>query len=203
MQFLLDVWREASQHPELEDAVDRIARLLSSQAPADAVVVRALDFQHSQIQTVAAGLVRPGSGSAVSRSSTTCSPDDFNQVLAWCRRDEVTGRICGRSSRRAEAARARRRPRRVACRSARARRAPDRRPSSLVARPSHVRTETPFDPRDDPRAGRVSRWQTTAASTSSRGCVKRLEADKRALLSRLGPTRSTRHDRRIRRGAAR
>src|SRR5688572_24992408 len=91
MQFLLDVWREASQHPELEDAVDRIARLLASQAPADAVVVRALDFQHSQIQTVAAGLCRPGSGAAISRSSTTCTPDEFNEVLAWCRRDEVTG----------------------------------------------------------------------------------------------------------------
>jgi hypothetical protein len=87
MNFLLDVWREASQQPELEDAVDRIARLMSSHVPADAMLVRALDYQHSQIQTVAAGLSR--SGSPLPRSSTTCTPEEFNQVLAWCRREQV------------------------------------------------------------------------------------------------------------------
>ncbi len=89
MNFLLDVWREASQQPELEDAVDRIARLMSSHVPADAMLVRALDYQHSQIQTVAAGLSR--SGSPLPRSSTTCTPEEFNQVLAWCRREQVAG----------------------------------------------------------------------------------------------------------------
>ena len=89
MNFLLDVWREASQQPELEDAVDRIARLMSSHVPADAMLVRALDYQHSQIQTVAAGVSR--SGSPMPRSSTPCTPEEFNQVLAWCRREQVAG----------------------------------------------------------------------------------------------------------------
>ena len=89
MNFLLDVWREASQQPELEDAVDRIARLMSSHVPADAMLVRALDYQHSQIQTVAAGLSR--AGSPMPRSSTPCTPEEFNQVLAWCRREQVAG----------------------------------------------------------------------------------------------------------------
>jgi transcriptional regulator with GAF, ATPase, and Fis domain len=88
MDFLLSVWRDVSMSPELEDAVDRIARVLSAQLPADALVIQSFDFHRARMETAAIGMCRPGA--VLSRSATAAySPEEFNEVLTWCRRGDL------------------------------------------------------------------------------------------------------------------
>ena len=83
MDFILNVWREACRHLELDDSIERIARLLPSEVPADAIVVRGLNFQQRRLETVAVGMCR--SGVAISRTVTNCRAEQFNDLVAWCR----------------------------------------------------------------------------------------------------------------------
>jgi hydrogenase-4 transcriptional activator len=83
MDFILNVWREACQRIEIDDSIERIARLLPSQIPADAIVVKAFNVQQHRLETVAVGLCRPGA--QIPRVSLQVGPDEFNDLLAWCR----------------------------------------------------------------------------------------------------------------------
>jgi hydrogenase-4 transcriptional activator len=91
------VWREASQHFELDETIDRMAALLTPRLPADAVVVRGFDFQRGRIDTMAIGLCRPGP--ALPRSSSPCAPDEFSDVLAWCRHGAMLHSASGTNQR--------------------------------------------------------------------------------------------------------
>jgi transcriptional regulator with GAF, ATPase, and Fis domain len=87
MDFVLSVWREACRHIEFEDSIDRIARLLPAHLPADAMVVRGLNYAQGRLETVAAGLCR--AGESVPRTVSPCTPDQLNAVLNWCRRSTI------------------------------------------------------------------------------------------------------------------
>ena len=87
MDFILSVWREACQHIELGDSIDRIARLLPAQLPADAIVVRALNVQQRRLETVTVGQCRPGV--AIPRTVTPCTTEQFTDLLTWCRQGGV------------------------------------------------------------------------------------------------------------------
>jgi transcriptional regulator with GAF, ATPase, and Fis domain len=87
MDFLLDVWREASKHLEIEDAIERITRRIASELPADAVLVRAFDVPRLRLDTVAIGSRHGSPG--VPRGSSRCSDDEFDEVLRWCRLEGV------------------------------------------------------------------------------------------------------------------
>jgi hydrogenase-4 transcriptional activator len=87
MDFLLAAWREASQHLEIDASIERIARLVASELPADLVLVRTLDFQRARLETVAIGRCR--AGPVPPRTTTDCSPQQFTSVLEWCRRGIV------------------------------------------------------------------------------------------------------------------
>src|SRR5687768_15361116 len=87
MEFILSIWREACQHLELSDSIERIARLVTRELPADAIVVRALDFQQRRLHTPAVGLGRKGAD--IPRGNTECSAEQFTEVVAWCRRGAV------------------------------------------------------------------------------------------------------------------
>jgi transcriptional regulator with GAF, ATPase, and Fis domain len=87
MDFLLDVWREASQHIELDTSLERIARALPGHLAADALVVRGLNFHNHRLDTVAVGLRRPGPN--LSRATTEYTQEQFTAVVAWCRRGLV------------------------------------------------------------------------------------------------------------------
>ena len=83
MDFVLSIWREACQRIEIDVSVERIARLLASQMPADAVVVQAFNVQQRRIETVTVGLCRPGP--SLPRTHTEISAEQLNELLAWCR----------------------------------------------------------------------------------------------------------------------
>src|SRR5689334_10676816 len=88
MDFVLSVWREACRHIELENSMDRIARLMPPHLPADAMLVRGLNYAQSRLETVAVGLCRSASD-AVPRTVSTCTPEQLNTVLDWCRRGTI------------------------------------------------------------------------------------------------------------------
>ena len=87
MDFVLSVWREACRHIELEDSIDRIARLLPAHLPADAMMVRGLNYTQGRLETAAVGLCR--SGETIGRSVSACTPDQVNGILDWCRRSTI------------------------------------------------------------------------------------------------------------------
>jgi transcriptional regulator with GAF, ATPase, and Fis domain len=83
-RLLLDVWQEACRHIELEQSAARIARLVAGYVPADYLVIRQLDVSRGALDTVAVGPCRddapaPGFG------RNECSGSALRQLLAWCR----------------------------------------------------------------------------------------------------------------------
>ena len=81
MQLLLDVWREACRHIEIEESVERVARLVADRIPADLILVRRIDLERSRIETVAVGLCRDGP--LPSRTRTGCSAAQIQMLLSW------------------------------------------------------------------------------------------------------------------------
>lgn len=84
---LLEVWREACRHIEIGDSVSLNAPVLFRRLPVDLVIVRRLDFERHGVETVAAGLCRPGT--APQQSRTECPPDEFERIVTWCRLSQV------------------------------------------------------------------------------------------------------------------
>lgn len=83
MDFILSVWREACRRIEIDESIETIARLLPSQLPADAMLIRSFNVQHHRIETAAVGLCRPGP--SVPRLTTDLTAEEFNDLLTWCR----------------------------------------------------------------------------------------------------------------------
>ena len=94
---LLNVWREACRHIEIQQSAEAITRLLHKQIPLTQLFVRRIDEQRSCLTTVAWGLGdRPGQETD---THTECSPQQLRKLLAWCRHGEV-GRGANRKGQR-------------------------------------------------------------------------------------------------------
>ena len=83
-ELLLEVWREACRHLELEQSLERIALLLTSHVVADHLLVRQLDLVHSGLETVAAAACR-ANAPAVATTRTDLNNPAVQDLLAWCR----------------------------------------------------------------------------------------------------------------------
>jgi transcriptional regulator with GAF, ATPase, and Fis domain len=86
-RLLLDVWREACQHTEIAPAAERIFALLAKRLPLDLLMVRQLDTDRLRVETVALGQLRRASAEPPARSE--CRAVEFEQLVLWCRRQEV------------------------------------------------------------------------------------------------------------------
>ena len=53
--LLLDVWREAGRHAELDETAERLAERLAAEMPVRVLLVRRLDAERLRLETVAAG----------------------------------------------------------------------------------------------------------------------------------------------------
>ena len=92
--LLLPIWREVCRHIEISDALQRIAPLLRPALPAEALVVRALEVERMRLETVAIGRVGEGGGLAGSR--TELSRGQLAELMAWCRAGRARrGRVGG------------------------------------------------------------------------------------------------------------
>ena len=81
---MLRVWREVGRNIELEQSIEGIAALIGSHTAADHVLVRQLDLIHAGLDTVASAPCRRNAPAvAASRSDLTdAAMQDF---LVWCR----------------------------------------------------------------------------------------------------------------------
>ncbi|HEU0014067.1 MAG TPA: sigma 54-interacting transcriptional regulator [Longimicrobium sp.] len=87
-RLLLDVWREASRHVEIGEVVERVAALLPETFPAAALLVRRLDAERGRLETVAVGL--RGATPPHPATRTELSPQRLREVLAWYRAGDIT-----------------------------------------------------------------------------------------------------------------
>jgi transcriptional regulator with GAF, ATPase, and Fis domain len=85
--LLLGVWKEVSQHLEIEESVQRIAAAMSAVLPIELVLIRALQVNHRCVETIAVG--KFGETDPPKEARTTFRKDEFETLLAWCRKGEL------------------------------------------------------------------------------------------------------------------
>jgi hydrogenase-4 transcriptional activator len=93
LQVELEVGREACQPVEIGEAVDRIAARLKSRLPLSLILVRRFDVTRRRLETVAAwaaGNVRPPD-----RTRTECAAEEMGPVLDWCHTGHVRMGVAG------------------------------------------------------------------------------------------------------------
>jgi len=91
--LLLDVWREACRHIEIEQSTAHIAQILTRRIPLDRVLIRRIDQARSCVETVATGIA--GHGLAREYPRTECAPGELDRLVAWCRRGRIIRRPAG------------------------------------------------------------------------------------------------------------
>lgn len=92
-QRLLEVWREACRHIEIDEFTLSIARLLATQIPVGQIVVRRIEPEPACIVTVAAAPAE--SNSPVGENRRSFSAGEFNRLLSWSK----SGRLLLRGKR--------------------------------------------------------------------------------------------------------
>jgi hydrogenase-4 transcriptional activator len=78
--MLLEIWREVCRHIEINEAVERIAPLLRAGLPVRSLLVRQIDVERMRIETIAAGSV---AGAPPLRSRTELNRAQLADLLAW------------------------------------------------------------------------------------------------------------------------
>jgi transcriptional regulator with GAF, ATPase, and Fis domain len=85
--LLLDVWREACQHIEIGESLERIAPLLARRMPLDWILVRRIDAARASVETAAAAACRPGPLPETSRNELEAS--ELEALVAWAHAGRV------------------------------------------------------------------------------------------------------------------
>jgi hydrogenase-4 transcriptional activator len=85
--ILVDVWREACRHIEIQESTQTIAGILSRSGPIGQLFIRKIDCQRACLETVAVGVSVPGY--LLPEARTSCNEGQLRELLAWCRRREV------------------------------------------------------------------------------------------------------------------
>jgi len=87
ISILQDVWREACRHIEIGESIGRIAPVLVQRMPLDLMLVRRIDLERSCVETLATGVAGRHRPPGSARSD--CSAEALERLLQWCRRGEV------------------------------------------------------------------------------------------------------------------
>jgi hydrogenase-4 transcriptional activator len=74
MSFLAELWREVSRHLELDESVRRVAPMLAGHLPVDLIVVRRLDREPLRLTTVASAFARLDEAVETQQTRTECEP---------------------------------------------------------------------------------------------------------------------------------
>jgi hydrogenase-4 transcriptional activator len=91
MEVLLDVWREACQHIEITESAERIARILAPRLPADLLVIRRLDLEHRRLETVTVGTMRSSaSGRMPVHTRSDLTSEQLRAVFEWAATGDVS-----------------------------------------------------------------------------------------------------------------
>ncbi|MDN5850975.1 MAG: sigma 54-interacting transcriptional regulator [Nitrococcus sp.] len=84
-ELLLDVWREACRHIEIERSVPTIARILAQRMPIHQLVVLAFDGRRAEVEVRAGLRVSPHAGSMLRTLKST----EHRRLLSWARSGEI------------------------------------------------------------------------------------------------------------------
>src|ERR1035441_6254853 len=84
---LVEVWREACRHIEIQESTHTICGILGKLAPLGQLLVRKLDRPRSCLETVAVGVAVPDY--LLPEARTTCDEDQLKCLLAWCRQHHI------------------------------------------------------------------------------------------------------------------
>lgn len=80
--IIVEVWREACRHIEINRSAEAIAERLRTRMPLEQLVVRRVDLEHMCIDTVAMG-VGSTDASRVVPGRTSCTAEQMNVLKAW------------------------------------------------------------------------------------------------------------------------
>jgi transcriptional regulator with GAF, ATPase, and Fis domain len=89
-QLLLDIWREACRHIEIDEFLRTVSPSLVRHAPIEQVIVRRFDRETSSLITVAAA--PPPAGEQALGERHDYAPADFKQLLRWGASDRIVTR---------------------------------------------------------------------------------------------------------------
>ena len=84
---LVDVWREACRHIEIQESTQTIGGILGKLAPIGQLLVRKIDRQRSCLETVAVGVSVPDY--LLPEARTACDEGQLKDLLAWCGKRQV------------------------------------------------------------------------------------------------------------------
>jgi hydrogenase-4 transcriptional activator len=87
--LLLCLWQEACRHLELEHAVDAMARLIGPEIAVEHLLIYRLDLVHTDLDTVAVAPCRPNVP-ALSPVRANLTPAALQSLLVWCRDSTAT-----------------------------------------------------------------------------------------------------------------
>jgi len=91
--LLLDVWREACQHIEIGESLERIAPLLARRMPLDWILVRRIDAARGSVETAAAAVCRPERCRGVAQRARAARARDADRLAREGRVLHRRGRV--------------------------------------------------------------------------------------------------------------
>ena len=95
--LLVDVWREACRHIEIQESTQTIAGILEKLGPIGQLLVRKIDRQNSCLETVAVGITVPDH--LLPEARTLCDDRQLKELLRWCGKRQVIHEESGPSHR--------------------------------------------------------------------------------------------------------
>jgi len=84
---LVNVWREACRHVEIQESTQAIGGILGKLGPIGQLLIRKIDHQRSCLETVAVGVSVPDY--LLPEARTACDEGQLKNLLAWCRNRQV------------------------------------------------------------------------------------------------------------------
>jgi transcriptional regulator with GAF, ATPase, and Fis domain len=93
--ILIDVWREACRHIEIEESTRTITSLLSQHFPIGQILIRSIDRQRLALDTIAVGV--PAPDYLLPEARTSCDEDQLKELARWCRQGKVFRRGADRN----------------------------------------------------------------------------------------------------------
>ena len=85
---LLDVWREACRHIQIDQSTETIGAIVVQYLPIRSLLVCRMDVERAVLETVGSGGTNEGAEPLESRHD--CSPADMKRFESWCRQGLVT-----------------------------------------------------------------------------------------------------------------
>jgi len=87
IHLLLELWREACRHLEIGEAIERVVPLLAREFPLEWVLVRRFELARQRLETVA--IDGSGEGPRPSGARTNLTGEKGERLVAWCREGRV------------------------------------------------------------------------------------------------------------------